>query len=41
MTEVHLANREAESGIIISSFRRMAQDITAKRPRSGLPEASK
>jgi DNA-binding transcriptional LysR family regulator len=41
MTEVHLANREAESEIIISSFRRMAQDITAKRRRSGLPEVSK
>ena len=41
MSEVHLANREAESGIIISSFRRMAQDITAKRPRNSLPEASK
>jgi DNA-binding transcriptional LysR family regulator len=31
MTEVHMANREGDSGIIISSFRRMAQDITAKR----------
>jgi DNA-binding transcriptional LysR family regulator len=41
MTEVHLANREGESGIIISSFRRMAQDITAKHPRIRLSEVSK
>lgn len=41
MTEVHLANREVESGPVIPSFRRMALEITAQSPRGGLPAVPK
>jgi DNA-binding transcriptional LysR family regulator len=40
-TEIHLACRGGESSIIISTFRRMAQTIAAKRRRSGPTEVAK
>ncbi|HWJ35238.1 MAG TPA: LysR family transcriptional regulator [Steroidobacteraceae bacterium] len=40
-TEIHLACREGEPSIIISTFRRMAQSIAGKRRRKSPTEATK